>query len=105
MAPDDVPEALAEELEVEREAQVEADQLASSFVDDGNEANVLETHAVHTPQPRRKRWRLPFSESPRGLIGLIVGPLLALIVWMTPIADLSTSAHGLLAMMCLVCTW
>ena len=105
MAPDDVPEALAEELEVEREAQAEADELASSFVDDGNEANVLETHAVHTPQPHRRRWRLPFSESPRGLIGLIVGPLLALIVWMTPIADLSTSAHGLLAMMCLVCTW
>lgn len=103
--PENVSEALAEELEVEHEAELEAEELAQSFVDDGNEANVLETHAVHTPKPRRKRWKLPFSESPRGLVGLVVGPLLALIVWMTPIADLSTSAHGLLAMMCLVCTW
>ena len=95
---------LAEELAFEHEAELEAQEMAASFVDDGNEANVIETHPVHTPTPH-KRWKLPFSESPRGLVGLIGGPLLALIVWLTPIAGLSTDAHGLLALMCLVCLW
>lgn len=97
--------ALDEELRAEREAASEADALAASFVDDGDVDEVLSTHRVHGEQPSAPKRRLPFANSPRGLIGLILGPLLCITVWFMPIAGLATDAHHLLALMCLVCTW
>jgi sodium-dependent dicarboxylate transporter 2/3/5 len=41
----------------------------------------------------------------RRIIGAIGGPLCALIVWITPIPDLTTEAHALLAIMTLVALW
>jgi len=44
-------------------------------------------------------------DSKRRLIGAIGAPILALLVWFTPISALSVEAHKLLAIMVLVCLW
>ncbi|MGN0068462.1 MAG: SLC13 family permease [Prevotella sp.] len=41
----------------------------------------------------------------RRIIGAICGPICAILVWFTPIADLSPEAHKLLAIMTLVALW
>ncbi|MCH4147416.1 MAG: DASS family sodium-coupled anion symporter [Prevotella sp.] len=41
----------------------------------------------------------------RRIIGAIFGPICALLVWFTPIADLAPEAHKLLAIMTLVALW
>ncbi|MCI6619769.1 MAG: DASS family sodium-coupled anion symporter [Prevotella sp.] len=41
----------------------------------------------------------------RRIIGAICGPICALLVWFTPISDLSPEAHKLLAIMTLVALW
>lgn len=41
----------------------------------------------------------------RRIAGAILGPVCAVLVWITPIADLSTEAHKLLAIMTLVALW
>lgn len=41
----------------------------------------------------------------RRIAGAIFGPICALLVWMTPISDLTPEAHTLLAIMTLVALW
>lgn len=96
--------ALQHELEAEESAQADADALAASFVDDADEAEALQTHELHGEQPRFRK-RLPFANSPRGLVGLVLGPLVALTVFFAPIAGIDPQAHQLLALMCLICIW
>ena len=51
----------------------------------------------------QKRENLSFDT--RRIVGSILGPALAVIVWCLPIEALSTSAHNLLSIMALVATW
>lgn len=84
--------------------EVEAEEIAEEIVGDAGEAEVLQAHDAHTAEPRR-RYRIPFANTPRGLVGLFVGPLLFLLIMCVPIDALSPEAHRLLALVGLVCTW
>ncbi len=88
----------------ERVFEIEAEEIAEDIVGDAGEAEALQAHADHTPEPRR-RYRVPFSNSPRGLVGLVLGPLLFVLVMLVPIDALSAGAHRLLALLALICTW
>ena len=44
-------------------------------------------------------------DSKRRVVGAILGPVAAIIVWMMPIGSLSVTAHHLLAIMSLVAIW
>ena len=45
------------------------------------------------------------TESLRKMIGAVMGPLCAIVLWFMPIADLAEEAHHLLAIMSLVAIW
>ena len=66
-----------------------------------------QTNIKSSSQPCPQEDSSPDSsfDKKRRLIGAILGPVCALLVWFTPISDLSPEAHKLLAIMVLVALW